>query len=55
MYDLSGRELLLVYDGIKTSGSHNLELDVTALQSGAYTLLFNIDGKIITKPLNVVR
>ena len=55
VYDLSGRELLLVYDGIKTSGSHNLELDVTALQSGAYTLLFNIDGKIITKPLNVVR
>ncbi len=56
LIDLAGKELLVLSNDITTSaGEHFVELNVSSLSSGAYNLLFNINGKIIVKTINVVK
>ena len=53
--DMSGKIVETLYSGSKEKGSYNLQINVTNMASGTYSILFNIDGKILTEALNVVK
>ncbi len=56
LVDLAGKELLVLADNSNMgAGEHFVELNASSLTSGTYNLLFNINGKIVTKTLNVVK
>lgn len=55
IYDLSGRELLVIADEIFEAGAYEFNINSSALSSGAYSLIVNTNGKIITKSFNVTK
>jgi hypothetical protein len=57
LYDLSGRELMVVYEGTRSVGSNSVEIDVTGLSAGIYNLRFVVDGMIVEKStaINIIK
>ncbi|MBQ6268849.1 MAG: T9SS type A sorting domain-containing protein [Bacteroidetes bacterium] len=53
--DITGKEVSVLYEGSKPSGEYVLDLDVANLSSGVYTVIFNVDGSVAAKTLNVVK
>jgi hypothetical protein len=55
--DLSGGEVATLFDGIKNTGMHEVEIDSKNLASGTYHLIFVIDGQVIEKTtiVNIVK
>jgi len=57
LHDLTGKEVMLLADGILPAGAYPIEINVSKLSSGTYNLMYVIDGKLITKStiINVVK
>ncbi len=49
LLEFSGKEIATLFNGKKDSGPHTLDVDVTDLASGVYSVMFDIDGKLIVK------
>ncbi|MPN14155.1 hypothetical protein SDC9_161481 [bioreactor metagenome] len=51
--DMTGKEIMTVFDGAVSAGSHKVSIDVTNLSTGIYHLVYIIDGKLINKPMMI--
>ena len=55
MYDISGRKVISVYEGILESGKNVLNFDVSNISQGIYLMNFNIGGKNIIKRVVIMK
>jgi len=55
LYNLLGKEVLTIEEGLKSSGYHSVKINVEQLASGAYFYRLQSDKKQITKRLEVVK
>jgi hypothetical protein len=55
MYDASGKEVAVLFDGTQTSGDHELNLRVGSYTSGSYTLVLQSGNIHLTTPLTIVK
>ncbi len=56
LYDLSGRKLETLLDGVKqTTGRYKIPVDVSRLANGIYIYTVTVDGKTYSQKLSVVR
>lgn len=53
--DITGKEVSVVFNGSMNAGEHNISINVANLTSGVYSVLFNVDGVVVTKTLNIVK
>jgi hypothetical protein len=51
MYDLFGKKVVTIHEGIVKSGLTNYFIDANNFSSGVYFLIFNKDGVSIRKKL----
>lgn len=49
--DMLGKQVLTPFAGSMSNGTHKLDLDLSAISAGIYTLQLQIDGKTINKKL----
>uniref|UniRef100_A0A7C4X9S0 T9SS type A sorting domain-containing protein n=1 Tax=candidate division WOR-3 bacterium TaxID=2052148 RepID=A0A7C4X9S0_UNCW3 len=55
LYDLTGREVMVISDGIIDAGTHSYDLNVTSLISGIYFLILEGEKEVKTRKLLVIR
>jgi hypothetical protein len=55
IYDLSGKELYVLFDGTLKSGAGSFDIKSSALPSGAYNLIINVNGNLLTKPFTIAK
>jgi len=55
IFDISGKEIEVLFDGYREKGTHRVEFDASALPAGLYCLCINIDAKLIVKKLIKLR
>jgi len=55
LYNLLGKEVLSIDEGLKVSGYHSAQINVEQLAAGAYFYRLQSDKKQITKRLEVVK
>lgn len=55
LYDVFGRELVVLHDGTLAAGEHALLLDASALPSGAYVLRVSGPGLALSRVVTVAR
>jgi hypothetical protein len=55
IYDLSGKELVIISDGLLKVGEKKFDINSGALPSGNYNLVINVNGRLFTKPFNVAK
>jgi hypothetical protein len=55
LYNLLGKEVLIIEDGLKASGYHSAKINVNQLAAGTYFYKLQSDKKQITKRLEVVK
>ena len=48
IYDMTGREVIQLYDGIQTEGRHEIEFDLNNNSAGIYVLKMQISNEVIT-------
>lgn len=55
IYDLLGREVAVLVDGVQTAGSHSVTFDASRLASGMYLYKLEAGGHVITKKLMLLK
>jgi len=55
IYDLLGREVATLVDGIKTQGYHTINFNASSLSSGVYLYRLTIDNKSVVKRMTVIK
>lgn len=55
VYNALGQKVAQLMDSYLTSGNYGKNFDTSGLQSGIYYITLNVNGKSLTKPLNVVK
>lgn len=55
VYDVLGREVTRLHDGMMHAGEHTARLDVTALPAGLYVYRLEADGRSLQRTLTVAR
>jgi hypothetical protein len=55
VYDLLGREVAVLVDGIKTAGTHAVQFDASCLSSGIYIYRFEAAGQVRSKKLMLLK
>lgn len=53
IYNISGTKLMTITEGLKTAGSHQIQIDASNLPAGVYYYSFTADGSSITKKMIV--
>jgi hypothetical protein len=54
VFDVNGKQVETVFTGTKAIGSHDIEVDLSRLSSGLYTLVLKSGEVFITRSINVV-
>jgi len=55
VYDMLGREVAVVFDGIKSQGYHTVNFDAAALSSGVYLYRLTTGNNSIVKKMTLVK
>lgn len=55
MYDASGKEIAVLFDGTQTSGEHVLNINAGNYMSGLYTLVLQSGNIHLTTPITIVK
>jgi hypothetical protein len=55
VFDLLGREVAVLLDGVRPAGRHAAALDASALAPGAYVARLTVGGQAVTRRLVVAR
>ncbi|MCB9464146.1 MAG: T9SS type A sorting domain-containing protein [Candidatus Eisenbacteria bacterium] len=55
VFDVQGREVLRAEEGIRSAGSHVLDLDTRDLANGIYTYRLRAGGKTLSRQMSIVR
>lgn len=55
VYDLLGREVDVLYDGVTAAGARNVSFDVTHLAPGVYLLRLEAGSAVATQRLTIIR
>ncbi len=55
VFDLLGREVAELIDGIKTQGAHTARLDASQLSSGMYVYQLKVGNTIVTKMMTLIK
>ena len=53
LYDLAGQEVLVLYDGTKLAGVHQIEMNVGELTSGVYSCRLEFDSDVFNRMIIV--
>lgn len=53
LYDISGKVAINVFSGRKSAGNTTLDIDLSQISSGSYTLVVKSGDMIISRPVNV--
>ncbi len=55
VYDLLGREVSVLFDGLQMQGAHTARFDATGLPSGSYVYRFEAAGKVVSRVMTLSR
>ncbi len=55
VYDLTGKEVAVLVDGIQTAGNHEVQFDGTNLTSGIYFYKLQTAEKVITRKMTLIK
>lgn len=55
VYDLLGRQVAVLVDGVRASGAHQANLDARHLASGTYIVRAVLDGQVHTRKITLVK
>jgi hypothetical protein len=55
LYDMSGKEMMTLSNGVSTSGLNEVEIDVNSLSSGTYKVVLRSGSTVMSKNLSVVK
>ncbi len=55
IYDMLGREVAVLFDGVKKQGYHSITFDASALASGVYIYRLNTNTGAITKKMTLLK
>lgn len=55
MYDVLGREVAVLLEGDRPAGPHEATFDAGALAPGVYVVRFEAGGRVVARPVTVVR
>ncbi len=55
VYDLLGREVAVLVDGVQSAGTHSVTFDAGGLASGIYLYKLEVGGHVITKKLMLLK
>ncbi|MEL6446112.1 MAG: T9SS type A sorting domain-containing protein [Bacteroidota bacterium] len=55
VYDLLGRRVAVVAEGVRPAGTHTVTLDATGLPSGVYVVRLSTPSVALTERVTVVR
>jgi hypothetical protein len=55
VYDLLGRQVAVLVDGMMTAGSHTVTFDAKNLTSGMYVYRLEAGGKVLTRKMTLVK
>jgi len=55
LFNLLGKEVLTIEEGVKTAGYHSIKINVEQLAAGAYFYRLQSDNQQLTKRLEVVK
>jgi hypothetical protein len=55
VYDITGREIAVLVDGVMPAGEHRVSFDASALASGVYLYALTGGGRTLTRKMTVVK
>jgi hypothetical protein len=55
VYDVLGRQVAVLVDGVMPAGSHTVTFDASNLTSGVYLYRLEADGKVLTRKMMLVK
>jgi hypothetical protein len=55
VYDLLGREVAVIVDGVMSAGSHNIVFDASRLSSGVYLYRLESAGEVLTRKMVLLK
>ena len=55
VFDLMGRELEVLADGVYSAGEHSVRFDATSLPSGMYLIRLQSQGTVLTRKMTLVK
>lgn len=55
MYDVLGREVAVLVDGVRPAGTHRVTFDASTLAGGVYVYRLQADGKVLSRKLTLVK
>ena len=55
VYNLSGRRVASLVDGVQQAGAHSVTLHADNLSSGTYIVLLNAGGKVLSQKVTLIR
>jgi hypothetical protein len=55
VYDLLGREIAVLVDGVQAAGSHKVSFDASSLASGVYVYQLQANGHVITRKMVLLK
>ncbi len=55
VYDLLGREVAVLVDGVMSAGSHNISFDASHLSSGVYLYRLESAGEVLTRKMVLLK
>ncbi len=55
VFDILGREISVLVNGILTPGTHSVKFDGTGLSSGVYFYALSVNGSVLTRKMQLIR
>lgn len=55
VYDVLGREVAVLVDGVRPAGTHRVTFDASTLAGGVYVYRLQADGKVLSRKLTLVK
>ena len=55
VYDVLGRRVAVLLDGVQTPGKHTVRFEASHLSSGLYFVIFDAEGKTFTKSVLLMK
>jgi hypothetical protein len=55
VYDVLGREVAVLVDGVLAQGSHSVNFDASAFTSGVYLYKLEAGGMVLTKRMTLIK
>lgn len=55
IFDLLGREIAVLVDGVQAAGSHSVSFDASSLASGVYVYQLHADGHVVTRKMVLLK